>query len=61
MYIFIPKRFLITKNLQVPPDSHSVMSGTSKSSKFYVKEVKDRKITFRVREHFLLLLLSQNI
>ena len=36
--------------MQVPTDTHSVMSGVSKTSKFYVKEVKDRKITLRVRE-----------
>ena len=49
------------KICQVPTDSHSVMSGTSKTSKFYVKEVKDRKITLRVREWILLILPSHNI
>ena len=36
-----------------PVDSHSVLSGYSRTSKFYVKEVKDRKITLRVRADIL--------
>merc|ERR1711874_522896 len=41
------KRFDSRAGLEVPTDTHSVMSGVSKTSKFYVKEVKDRKITLR--------------
>ena len=35
--------------IEVPGDTHSVLSGVSRASKFYVKEAKDRKITLRVR------------
>ena len=43
---------------EVPGDTHSVLSGVSRTSKFYVKEGRpgDRKITLRVRGSLLIIL-----